>query len=289
MLDDHTGRHFKALDAFPRSIGVGNVVVAQFLALQLHAGGQRTGSRRQIAVPGGLLVAVFAVAQVLHLHVLLVELAGEFSAGGHVRFAQLVFFKSHGRQVVADCAVVLADAVECSDRQAKTQLVAELAVGLEFGQHRFVLVRSGDHAHVFPVLGGRAHHGGAANVDVLDGVRQCATGLGHGRFEGVEVHHQQVDGLDAVFLQRCHVLGNVAAGQQASVHLGVQGLDAAVQHFRELGDFGDFGHGQALVGQQLGRAASRQQLHAHGVQGLRKFNDAGLVRDGEQCFHGATQ
>jgi hypothetical protein len=30
------------------------------------------------------------------------------------------------------------------------------------------------------------------------------------------------------------VLGQVAAGQQAAVHLGVQGLDAAVQHLGEL-------------------------------------------------------
>ena len=75
-----------------------------------------------------------------------------------------------------------------------------------------------------------------------------ATGLGHGGFKRVQVHHQQVDGLDAVFLQGGHVLGEVATCQQATVHHGVQGLDAAVQHFGELGDFGDFGHGQALVG-----------------------------------------
>ncbi len=36
--------------------------------------------------------------------------------------------------------------------------------------------------------------------------------------EGVEVDHQHVDGLDAVFLQGRHVLGQVAAGQEAAVH-----------------------------------------------------------------------
>jgi hypothetical protein len=109
--------------------------------------------------------------------------------------------------------------------------LSELAGGLQLGQHGLVLVGGGDHAHVLPVLGGGAHHGGAADVDVLDGVGQRAAGLGHGGFKRVEVDHQQVDGLDAVFLQRGHVLGQVAAGQQAAVHHGVQGLDAAVQHF----------------------------------------------------------
>ena len=35
MLDDHAGRHVEALDAFPCRIGVGDVVVAELLALQL--------------------------------------------------------------------------------------------------------------------------------------------------------------------------------------------------------------------------------------------------------------
>jgi hypothetical protein len=73
--------------------------------------------------------------------------------------------------------------------------------------------------------------------------------------------------LDAVLLQRGHVLGQVAARQQAAVHLGVQGLDAAVQHFGEAGDLGHLGHGQALVGQQLGGAAGGDELHAQRVQG----------------------
>jgi hypothetical protein len=120
----------------------------------------------------------------------------------------------------------------------------------------------GQHAHVLPVLGGAAHHGGAADVDVLDRVFQRATGLGHGGFKRVEVDHQQVDGVDAVVLQRRHVLGHIAPRQQAAMHLGVQGLDAAVQHLGEAGDFGHLGHGQALVGQQLGGAAGGDELDA---------------------------
>ena len=83
-----------------------------------------------------------------------------------------------------------------------------------------------------------------------------------------------------------HVLGQVAARQQAAMHLGVQRLDAAVEHFGKAGDLGHLGHGQALVGQQLGGAAGGNQLDAQRVQGLGEFDDAGFVGDGEQCVHG---
>ena len=37
VLHDHAGRFRKALHAFPSGIGIGNVVVGQFFALQLHS------------------------------------------------------------------------------------------------------------------------------------------------------------------------------------------------------------------------------------------------------------
>ena len=133
-----------------------------------------------------------------------------------------------------------------------------MAVGFELGQHTGVLRSVGEHAHVFPVLGGRAHHGRPADVDVLDRVFQSATWLGHRRFKGVEVDDQQVNGVDLVRLERRHVLGHIAPRQQAAVDFGVQGFNAAVQHLGKAGELGDFGHRQALVGQQLGGAAGGQ-------------------------------
>jgi hypothetical protein len=74
--------------------------------------------------------------------------------------------------------------------------------------------------------------------------------------------HHQVDGRDAVLFDGRQVLGQVAAGEDAAVHLRVQGLDAAVEHFREAGVVADFGDRQAGVAQQLGGAAGGQQLDA---------------------------
>src|SRR4030095_2817003 len=47
-----------------------------------------------------------------------------------------------------------------------------------------------------------------------------------------------------------------------------------------------FGDGQALIGQQLGGAAGGDQPDAQRVQRLRQFNDASLVRDGNEGVHG---
>ena len=113
MLDDDAGGHIKALDAFPCGIGIGNVVVAQLFALQLLGGDQRTGRGEQVPVQRGLLVRVFAVAQVLQLDKASIALRGEQVQLGY-RIIGHAVAKLHGRQIIADGTVVLADAVECS-------------------------------------------------------------------------------------------------------------------------------------------------------------------------------
>ena len=71
MLDDHAGRSravvLEGLHAFPRRIGVGDVVVRQLLALQLRIAGNPAFGGTGLTVEGRALVRVLAVAQVLHL------------------------------------------------------------------------------------------------------------------------------------------------------------------------------------------------------------------------------
>ncbi len=56
--------------------------------------------------------------------------------------------------------------------------------------------------------------------------------LGDGFLKGVQVHADQVNGLDAVFLRLAHMLFIVAAVQQAPVHHGVKRLQASFTQFR---------------------------------------------------------
>ena len=62
MLDDDAGGLVvEGFDAFQRGIGIGNVVVGQFLALQLLGGGNRAGGRCFFPVKRRVLMRVFAV------------------------------------------------------------------------------------------------------------------------------------------------------------------------------------------------------------------------------------
>ena len=83
MLDDHTGRRVETLDAFPSGIRVGDVVVTQLFALQLFGCDQGARCGVQVAVEGCALVAVLAVAQVLHFDKSTIALAGEQGQSGN--------------------------------------------------------------------------------------------------------------------------------------------------------------------------------------------------------------
>jgi hypothetical protein len=126
-------------------------------------------------------------------------------------------------------------------------------VGGHLGEQSRVVLRIGDDGHAGVVLGRRTDHRRTADVDVLDRLGQRDVGLGNGFAKGVEIHAHQIDGRDAVACDRRHVLGQIAARQDAGVHLRMQGLDAAVEHFREARVIADLGDRQAGVAQQLER------------------------------------
>ena len=79
VFDNYASWRVKGFDGFPCCIGIGNVVVGQFFALQLFVGGKAACGGVNIAVERGALVWVFAVAHVLHFNPALVELAWKFA------------------------------------------------------------------------------------------------------------------------------------------------------------------------------------------------------------------
>src|SRR5690554_4103376 len=191
MLDDDTGRVRERFDAFQRSIGVGHVVVAQFLALQLPGCGYAGFLRVVLGVEGGALVRVLAVTHVLNLHELGVEGAGEVG---------VVVVRGAAAQVVGNGTVVTGGVLEGFYCQVEAGAVGELAVvAVQFFQNPAVVGSVHHDGDIVVVLGGGANHGGAADVDVFDGSGQVAVRVGNGLFERVHVHHHHVDGVDAVF------------------------------------------------------------------------------------------
>ena len=85
------------------------------------------------------------------------------------------------------------------------------------------------------VLGRRADHRRAADIDVLDAVGVRPVGR-DGGLERVEVDHEKIDGADPVGGERGLMLRVVADGQQAAVDRRVQRLYSAAEDFGESGD-----------------------------------------------------
>ena len=127
------------------------------------------------------------------------------------------------------------------------------------------------------VLRGGTQHRRAADVDVLDA--RGEVGAARDRLlEGVEVHDHHVDHLDAVLGRLRHMRFVIALGEQAAVHERMKRLHAAVHHLGELGHIVDRRDGNARLGDDLGRAAGRDDLRAE-LLGKRpgELDDAGFV------------
>jgi len=273
MFDDDAGWRLETFYAFPGCIGVGEIVVGEFLALQLA--GRDQGARRgmQIAIQRCALMRIFAITQILHFHEAAIGLCGKFAA----RAVGL-----QRRQIIADGCIVIRDAIEGRHRQCKARAVRQCATGTpQFVEHGVVLCRVGDYADAAPVLGGRAHHGRAADVDVFDGVFQRAARLGNGRLERIEIDHQQVDGWNFRSGQRLHVGSYFAPRQQPAMDARMQRLDAAIEHFRETRVIGHFGDRESRIAQHFGGAAGGQQCNAETGQRSGEFENAGLVGDAD--------
>src|SRR5882672_674170 len=62
----------------------------------------------------------------------------------------------------------------------------------------------------------------------------------------------------------------------------MQGLHASVEHFRKPGVVGDLGYRCALFGEELRRAARRQNLDLESGQAPSQLGEAGLVGNADQ-------
>ena len=126
------------------------------------------------------------------------------------------------------------------------------------------------------VLGRRADHRRAADIDILDDL-VAAGAVGDGLGERVEIDDDEVDRADAVFGHRGGVRRVVAHRQQATMDHRVQCLDPPVHHLGKAGEVGDVAHAVAHVAQRLGRAAGRNQFHAMRVERGGEWFEAALV------------
>ena len=243
VLDDDAGGLVKGFDTFPGCIRVSNVVVGQFLALQLSVVRNAPGCWRKIAVEGRFLMRIFSIPQVLDVDEIDVRLFREsLSLAVHVGC----------REVIADRRVVGGGMGERTSGETKTRFLTDGPTGcLDFLNQRWIVRRVRDDGDVLPVLGSGPHHGRSADVDILDRILQCAIRFGDRLHKGVEIDDDNVDGRDSMFFQRLQMRVDIASREDAAMHFRMQRLDPAIKHFRETGVFADLGYVEAGFLQHL--------------------------------------
>lgn len=199
VFEDHAGRLVELADQVPSGIGIQIVIVAERLALDLLGAHERKLRARGVlatlgkAVDRSLLLRILAIAQVVDL------LQRNLELGRGIRHVTCL-----GGKPTGDSRVVGGGGLVDLHLQATTGGKRGATAGLvHLGQDGVVVGRIGDDGNARGVLGSRAQHGGTADVDVLDGIREGDLGVGNGLLELVQVDDDQVDQLNAVLSGSC--------------------------------------------------------------------------------------
>ena len=241
--------------------------------MQLLGGGGAGLTDLGFSVEGGRLMGVLAVAEAL-----------DFAVAKGFRFAEHGRFRSHGvGKEVRDKAVVVSGRGEDLLGAGAVELEGGFSFVLVHDLKEFVVVGGvGDDRHVLEVLGGGTEHGRAADVDVFYRFRESHVWLLDGGLEGIEIDDDKVDILEGVFLHGLLMGGIVAHGEKTGVDLRMERFDAAVQHFRETGEFVDGLDGDAFPFEEFGGAAGGNYLHAAFRELHGQFRDSRFVGNGNK-------
>ena len=124
-------------------------------------------------------------------------------------------------QIARDGRIIPRGALVHFGRQLAPQFQRRPAIFADLFRYLIIVRRIGDDRHGLMVLGRAAQHGGTADVDVLDRICQCHIRLGNCGLKGIQVHHHQIDGMDAVLCAGRFMLCIAPQMQQSAVHLGV--------------------------------------------------------------------
>ncbi len=244
MFDNHTGRRAatKFRHQLQRGIGIGQIVIAQILALHLPRTGHpaRAGA---IQIEGRGLMGIFAIAQARR------------PAEREWQRVRQGLALIHPREPASNHGVITRGVGKGGGRQPPPQRrIGSAPVRIQRRNQHGIIVRLGHNRDIAVVFGRRPDHRRAANVDIFDNI--IAPGpAGHRGGKGIEVHHHQIDGGDAMPRQRRRVRRIAAHRQNAAMHCGVQRFHPAIQHFGKAGHIGNIAHHMARRTQRRRRAA----------------------------------
>ena len=176
-----------------------------------------------------------------------------------------------------DRGVIRARSCERSRCEGATCLEVDIAVGAKLLEHRVEVLGPAERHDKGVVLRGCPQHRGAADVDLLDRIGPLDVESADRALEGIQVDVDEVDRRDPVLGEIGDVGVDVAPREDAAVDAGVQRDDAMTEHLGHPRELGDRGHGDLVIGNQLGGAAARDELDPEPVELLREGEDARLV------------
>ena len=187
--------------------------------MQLLDAREQVRARSAVGVVRGALVRVLAVGEVEHL----VECE-------HERLGERLAL----REPCCDRSLVRRGGGERLGGELAPGLQRDLSAGPELVEDEAVPVGAADGDAVREVLRRAAQHRRPADVDHLDGLLlRHALSRGH-LLERIEVDADEVERLDALLLERGHILGVVAPREDSRVDARVQRLHAPTEHLRRI-------------------------------------------------------
>ena len=278
MLDDGHRRVAEVVRRTTRRIGIDEVVVRHLLAVQL-LGTSETRAGEVGCVERRALMRVLAVPQHLPALPRLPQPGREPLAIG-VRGHDIAHPRCNGDVVRSRVSEGLGGkALPLREREpALCQCVDHVAV----------VGRRNDYGHVGVVLGRGAHHGGAADVDLLDALLLRCTG-GDSADEWVEVDDHELKGRDVERLELLAVLRIAQIREEAGMHARVQCLHASVEALGEAGEGRDGSDRNASLFDPRRGAAGGHDLDTLCMERCGQVDKAGLVIDGDEgALNGAA-
>ena len=223
---------------------------------------QREGNLLGRTVEFRRLMRVLTITKRLHQIELQEEFLGQTGLGPHVGGNHAVVFCRMG---IGLC------------REPQTGIARRVSVRPHLVQHDRIVSRITDNRHVAEVLRGTAQHRGPADIDILDRLGHLHPRFGYGLPERIEIHTHQIDEFYAVGPQRSHMLRHVAPCQQPAVHGRMQRLDPTVADLRKTRYIADVQYLNAMLPQQLHRAARSNHFPTQSLQALCEIDDSRLI------------
>ena len=101
-------------------------------------------------------------------------------------------------QVVGNGSVVAGSVLKGLHSQIKPRRLGCTAIRCNLRQHAAKVFVAHKDGHIAVILGCRSHHGGAAYIDIFNGVSQRAVWVVDGRFKGIKVDDNKVDRRDLI-------------------------------------------------------------------------------------------